>query len=151
MSPPLSSLLRYVDHDLMQNTALHDHPPDNNATCPVCSKHWNAGSTFLPLHPCGHWVHYRCLIWLATKTQSDQKDKCFFCSLQLFEWDGTTALTLAIRTDLAMQDVDVRVGGSWYITSRPSDRETYQADCSTIISIVSGYFFQASAPCTKCI
>jgi hypothetical protein len=60
--PPLPSLLRYVDHDLMQIATLHNSPSEDNATCPVCSKHWNSGSTFLPLHPCGHWMHYRCLI-----------------------------------------------------------------------------------------
>ncbi|KAF1842280.1 uncharacterized protein K460DRAFT_291338 [Cucurbitaria berberidis CBS 394.84] len=163
-SHPLPSLLRYVDHDLMQNIAIHNHPTHFNATCPVCFFQWDtpivtsvsttglpnttphpesaASSTFLPLSPCGHWMHYRCLIWLTTQTGSDAKDKCFVCHKQLFEWDGITALTLATRTGLQLDDHNK--GGNFHPNTRiwtPSDKVEYESECGLIVSLIEVHFF----------
>jgi hypothetical protein len=122
----LPNLLRYVDHDLMQNAAAHDHPPHSNATCMICILPWDSPvplaprlscipqitseptravrSTFLPLTPCYHWVHYRCFIYTTTQTSSDGRDKCFVCRIPLFQWEGLTALTLATRTGLQLEE-----------------------------------------------
>lgn len=117
----IPSLLSYVDHDLVQSTASYNHPPHANATCPVCFNQWDtptlagglqsAASAFLPLSPCGHWVHYRCLIRLATKIDDDRKDKCVTCGVQLFVWEGITALTLATRTGLEIDGPPVTETG----------------------------------------
>jgi hypothetical protein len=40
-SRSLPSLLRYLDHDLVQNTASRNHPPHPLAPCPVCLLQWN--------------------------------------------------------------------------------------------------------------
>ncbi|CAO2657134.1 Nn.00g032600.m01.CDS01 [Neocucurbitaria sp. VM-36] len=170
LAPPVStsrslpSLLRYVDHDLMQNAAKHDRPPHFNATCPACFRQWNTPippsigasrlpsttldphsavtSTFLPLSPCGHWIHYHCLIQLTTQPSSALKDKCFTCNTQLFEWDGITALTLATRTGLELHDENK--GGYYHPGTRiwiPSDRAEYEADCALIDLLISQHFF----------
>lgn len=163
VAPPrgLSSLLRFVDHDLMQNVSAHNHPPHPNATCPVCFLRWDSPSTisaatsglhpsapksaaavtstFLPLSPCGHWVHYSCLIWLASQTASDHKDKCPVCHIQLFEWEGITVLTLATRTDLELQD---RRNDSFFQQMyTPSDRVAYESECTLIDTLISYFFF----------
>ncbi|KAH7402890.1 hypothetical protein BKA66DRAFT_404832 [Pyrenochaeta sp. MPI-SDFR-AT-0127] len=160
----LPPLLRYVDHNLMQNVSAHNRPPHPNATCPVCFLQWDSSpmvtvaaasslrttpkatsviiSTFLPLSPCRHWVHYSCLIWLATQTTSDHKDRCPVCHIQLFEWEGITALTLATRTDLELQDQ--QKDGFFHPISHvytPSDRTAYETECTLIDSLIAHFFF----------
>lgn len=157
---PLPSLLQYVDHDLMKFAAVHNHPPYPQATCPVCffqwdipyvhlgndghkntiEKHLPVRSTFLPLSPCGHWLHYRCLIWVACQN-SEHKDKCFFCNIQLFEWDGISVLTLATRTNLEVQDeMDA---GNFDLTMSVqivSDKAEYESQCQFIDTLISCRF-----------
>ncbi|KAF2658549.1 hypothetical protein K491DRAFT_565479, partial [Lophiostoma macrostomum CBS 122681] len=104
--PPLPSLLRYVDNYLLRNAHLHNHPPNPAAVCPICRYQHDQAlvpSTFLPLWPCNHWVHYRCLIWHATRL-SAARDKCPCCNTPLFIWEGMTALTLATRTSLEFEN-----------------------------------------------
>ncbi|KAF1938320.1 hypothetical protein EJ02DRAFT_354738 [Clathrospora elynae] len=154
---PLPSLLRYVDHDLMQDAAAHDQPLDLNAICPICLLQWDtpiattvdtAGlshlvsqptpaikSTFLPLSPCGHWLHYRCFIWHTAQTGNPDKNKCFVCRTPLYEWDGMTALTLATRTGLELQDQ------TQDRYPYDNDREAYEAECVFIDSIINRHFF----------
>jgi hypothetical protein len=152
-SPGLPSLLRYVDNNLMRNYALHNHPPHPIPLCSICAgvgsmpviptEKGNAASssTFLPLSPCGHWVHYRCFIWLATMNDG-RRNKCCVCDTRLFGWDGINALTLAKRTGLKLDD-----------NTRPSfqhnkfgafkliDRMAYEAECATIDSVIHNQFF----------
>jgi hypothetical protein len=144
--PP--SLLRYVDGDLMRTAAAHNCPPHPAATCSVCHKQWDAPinphqysspsaattSTFLPLLPCGHWIHYRCLVWLATQYHA-RKDTCYECGIQLFQWEGITALTLATRTGLNMED-GYRGG-----LLKMSDRAEYEHECAKIQSLIHAQFF----------
>lgn len=146
---PLPTLLRYIDNDLMRSASKHNHPPDPKAICTICYYPWDtpincfqAGlngqapvhTKFLPLSPCGHWVHYRCLIWLATKDVS-HRDKCSTCGTQLFHWEGITTLTLATRTGLSMSSSTTN-------SSTPfSDNIAYDKDCATITSIIHATFF----------
>lgn len=142
--PPrnLPSLLQYVDGILMKGKNRHDHPPYAAQSCASCSVQWdnvNIPSTFLPLSPCNHWIHYRCLIWLATR-DSPHNDKCPVCRRQLFEWDGINALTLATRTSVPM-------GNGPFITSIPgthpqpsTDRTEYEAECQLIEDLIDQRF-----------
>jgi hypothetical protein len=148
--PPrvLPSLLRFVDGDLMQTATAHNRPPHPAATCSVCLKQWDAPnipheadripapntSTFLPLSPCGHWIHYRCLIWRATQDHG-QRNKCHECGIQLFQWEGITALTLATRTGLNMGD-GYRGG-----LSNMSDCAEYEYECAKMHSLIHAHFF----------
>ena len=142
----LPSLLRYTDHDLMQNAALHNHPPHPTARCPICQNLWNAShtestppSTFLPLSPCNHWLHYRCLIQLACDPSSPFKDKCPICHTQLYTWDAITALTLATRTGLYMCDTNPHGGSNF--TPGASDAAAYEAECAGIDALIRRAFF----------
>jgi len=153
----LPSLLRYVDNDLMQNSALHNQPPHPASTCGICFQLWNAPvistqsgcdattSTFLPLSPCGHWVHYRCFIWLATMSDG-RRNKCCTCDTRLFEWDGITALTLATRTELDLDD-NTRAGfhHEKFGVFKAADRRAYEAECALIDSTIHAHFFATLA------
>ncbi|KAH9868761.1 hypothetical protein J1614_007833 [Plenodomus biglobosus] len=157
----LPSLLRYVDHHIMQAAALHNRPPHQDAKCPVCTSDWNASipwpnvvntaisnsaraatvSTFLPLTPCQHWVHYRCLIVRACDTPNPSRDKCPVCNMQLYEWDGMTALTLATRTGLTLVDTNPRgrlIPASQTNTSQfqPSDTVAFVTECLVIDNLI---------------
>lgn len=104
-SPPLPSLIRYVDNHLLCDKTLHDNPPDKNATCPICHYvHDKAPikTTFLPLSPCGCWVHYRCFIWHATRDTLIH-DHCPTCNTELFQPEGIIATILTARTSLELQ------------------------------------------------
>ncbi|KAF2026982.1 hypothetical protein EK21DRAFT_31717, partial [Setomelanomma holmii] len=157
----LPSLLRYVDHDLMRNSAAHNHPPSSHATCNICLKPWNSTidpaylngtseaapsqysvtTTFLPLEPCGHWVHYTCLIWLATRSH-DRKGKCPTCGMQLFEWEGITALTLATRSSLNIATfVSRAIKERGQPPSLRSDMAVYEMDCEVIETMIHSQFF----------
>lgn len=158
-TPPrtIPSLLRFVDHDLMQRAPIHDHPRYSHSSCTICDCPWNTPAvlcessdnpsdharpvpiTFLPLWPCGHWVHYRCLIWRATQ-QTDSKDKCPECNVQIFQWEGITTLTLATRTELDMND------GS---TSSYTDEKMYEGECATIEALIHSHFFAELARPSK--
>lgn len=146
---PVPSLLRYVDTELVQSASKHNHSPDPSATCTICWYPWDTPinatkdglnvqkpvrTTFLPLSPCGHWVHYRCLVWLAT-TNSHQRAQCTVCGTQLFHWEGITALTLATRTGLVMEDSNSDPKHIW------SDTTAYEADCATIDRLIHENFF----------
>ncbi|KAH7073266.1 hypothetical protein FB567DRAFT_611494 [Paraphoma chrysanthemicola] len=160
MPNALPSLLRYVDNYLMRKAAEHNHPPGYHAACNICYKPWNAPTdpsyfanvpiaapgqnsvtTFLPLEPCGHWVHYTCLIWHATRSQ-DGRDKCTACGVQLFQWEGITALTLATRTNLntetMMSGAFLQLGGD---AAKISDMAEYERECDTIEAIINAHFF----------
>ncbi|KAH7406294.1 hypothetical protein DE146DRAFT_676815 [Phaeosphaeria sp. MPI-PUGE-AT-0046c] len=141
---PIPSLLRYVDNELMQSASKHNRPADPRAICTICYYLWDTPlngikdglngqtpihSTFLPLSPCGHWAHYRCLIWLATKNIA-QRDKCTVCGTQLFHWEGIAALTLATRTGLTMED-----------DTSCSEAAAYEKDCAAITSLIHSTFF----------
>lgn len=145
---PLPSFLRYVDNDLMLNVADFDNPMDPDATCTICHLPWDTPpinytqasmsdikpmrTTFLPLSPCRHWVHYRCFIALATKN-SPQRDKCAECGTQLFQWEGITVLTLATRTGLLMENNDPK-----FIATHAKH---YEVDCVTIVQTIHEQFF----------
>lgn len=142
---PLPSLLRYVDNELMLSVANHNNPLDPEAFCTICRLPWETPpinmlqegmgdqkttyTTFLPLSPCGHWVHYRCFISLTTRDRL-QHDKCVECGTQLFHWEGITTLTLAARTWLAMEDNGYR-----------SNARLYEEDCATMESIIHEKFY----------
>jgi len=156
----IPSLLRFVDHDLIQDAAAHNRPPPHaKATCTICSKDWDSRgwipskspaacssdplaitSTFLSLPPCGHWAHYRCLIWQATRNNQQQRDKCAACGIQLFVWEGITALTLAARTKLDMEDTQL------FATS---DAASLDAENTIIDGLVHAQFFAALAQPSK--
>ncbi|KAH7078737.1 hypothetical protein BKA63DRAFT_409607 [Paraphoma chrysanthemicola] len=156
----LPSLLRYVDNHLMRKAAEHNRPPGYHVACNICYKPWNAPvdpsylatvsiaapgqssvTTFLPLEPCGHWVHYTCLIWHATRSL-DGRDKCTACGVQLFQWEGITALTLATRTNLntetMMNGVLLQPGLD---PTKISDMAEYERECDTVESIIHAHFF----------
>lgn len=130
----LPSLLQYVDNRLVQDRCRHDHPAYASQRCVSCDVQWDnvsIPSTFLPLSPCNHWIHYRCLIWLATRNNS-LKDKCPACKRRLFEWDGISALTLATRTSLPMdnqQFTNVYAGTQAWVSS---DRAEYEQESQFI-------------------
>ncbi|KAF1828854.1 hypothetical protein BDW02DRAFT_473363, partial [Decorospora gaudefroyi] len=138
---PLPSLLRYTDHDLMANAHIHNQPPNPHATCPICMLSWYrpipsttnmtsqssataTRSTFLPLTPCGHWLHYRCLI--QQTTHQPAKTTCPTCHTPLYAHEGITVLTLTTRTRLAPPGL--------------TDPNLH-TDLSTIDAIVSHHFF----------
>jgi hypothetical protein len=152
---PLPSLPHYVDVELMKTSAHHDRPTHPGATCCICFYQWDTPinssrngltnqpalySTFLPLSPCNHWVHYRCLIWLASKSDPQVRDECPQCHTRLFQWEGITTLTLATRTGIDMEDNNT--GGK--LTSNTftgSDRAWYESDCAVIESLIHAQFF----------
>jgi hypothetical protein len=163
-SHALPSLLRYVDVELMRSAAYHDQPTHSGATCCICFYQWNTPltatrngltsqpaitSTFLPLSPCRHWVHYRCLIWLASKNDVYNRDKCPHCHTTLFKWEGITALTLTTRTGIDMEDSNK--GGSIVSGSfSSSDKAQYESDCAVIESIIHAQFFAHLSKLSKC-
>jgi hypothetical protein len=137
----------------MQNTALHDQPITRYATCCICKRQWdstpnltsnpadaNITSTFLQLSPCGHWAHYRCLIWLATRTDA-RHNYCPACNTLLYHWEGITALTLAARTNIPMDSIP---GTHFFLPAYtafpPSSLQVYISDCETIKSVVEELF-----------
>jgi hypothetical protein len=154
-SRTLLSLLHYVDVQLMTSVAYHDHPTHPGATCCICFYQWDIPingsrngissqpalfSTFLPLSACSHWVHYRCLIWLASRSDPQSRDKCPQCHTRLYQWEGIAALTLATRTGIEMEDNNT--GGTLTSTSFDgSDRAWYESDCVVIESIIQAQFF----------
>jgi hypothetical protein len=148
------SLLRFVDHDLMQSAPVHNHPRHPTSACSICLRQWDAqpdapnsssppssnpfaaASAFVPLYPCGHWVHYRCLIWRATR-HTLEHDKCAACGVQLFVWEGITALTLATRTGLDMEDAAATQ------PKAPSDLADYETECGAIDLLIHAQFHAA--------
>jgi hypothetical protein len=79
---------------------------------------------------------------LAAQTDSANKNKCYVCLTPLFEWDAVTALTLAVRTGLELQEshkncyLDPNTGKYTF-----SDREAYEEECSFIDSLITRQFF----------
>ena len=140
---PLPSLLQYTDTLLMRSTHLHNNPPDSIRACISCRSVWDNAkipSTFLPLSPCGHWIHYRCLIWLATRDDAHH-DRCPACKVVLFEVDGMGALTLAARTRVPMGDRALRVQEG----RGRGDRAEYEEQCEMIERVIEGGFFRELA------
>ncbi|CAI6336160.1 unnamed protein product [Periconia digitata] len=111
-APPsdgLPSLLKYVDSYLMRAHGMFDLPPSPlYTTCRICQRLGHKCpefSTFLPLTPCGCWVHYRCFIRRACQPFRDLAGyRCPGCGITLFIWEGITALTLLTRTGLDIPD-----------------------------------------------
>ncbi|KAF2641757.1 hypothetical protein P280DRAFT_284169 [Massarina eburnea CBS 473.64] len=141
----LPSLLRYVDRDLMHARAKHNRPPDEGATCLLCTRAHDGcleGSTFLPLVPCGCWMHYRCFV-NSTGLQRDH-GCCPLCHLPLFEWEGVTVLMLLTRTGLTMQDGHLTPAGNYFDEytnlSVYSDRTAYETDCAHIWNAIDRQF-----------
>lgn len=153
----LPSLLRYVDFELMQNVTFHDQIPNPYATCCICTRQWTQPanltqdaenpqaaitSTFLPLSPCGHWAHYRCLIWLSTRNDA-RRNTCPACNTLLYHWEGIAALTLATRTGIPMDSIPASLFHlPPYTAYTVSARMAYETDCTTIASIIEKQFFQ---------
>ncbi|KAF2823205.1 hypothetical protein CC86DRAFT_421972 [Ophiobolus disseminans] len=151
------SLLRFVDNTLMQSAPIHNRPRHAHDICSICFRQGveqkivsdngrgssmnvpAVTSTFLPLWPCGHWVHYRCLIWRATRTNAE-KDKCPVCNIQLYQWEGITALTLATRTRIDMEDI-VKVKSADLTPLAHSDEVEFATECATIDSLIHANFF----------
>jgi hypothetical protein len=144
---PLPSLLRYVDNHLVRSKYMHDKPPDRYARCGVCHYVYNKAPTatvFLPLSPCGCWIHYRCFIWRATRNEANH-DCCPLCKTKLYEWEGITAITLATRTGLEMEDV------KYLAPQRYTDGDTgqlvyshlseYYAECTHIEAVINVQFY----------
>jgi hypothetical protein len=135
----LPSLLQYVDHELPKTSASHNQPLHARSACNICYLSWDAPintldastssepavqTTFLPLSPCGHWVHYRCLIHAALRGYST----CNVCGTQLFAWEGITTLVLGMRTGLLMEDKVYDV--------ESSDSRHYEEDCETVENLI---------------
>lgn len=136
---PLPSLLQYTDTILMRTSHLHNNPPDSIRACTSCRSVWDNAkipSTFLPLSPCGHWIHYRCLIWLATRDDKHH-DKCPACKVVLFEVDGVGALTLAARTNVPMGDRALRLQEG---RGRGDDEAEYEEQCEMIEGVIRDRF-----------
>jgi len=144
--PTLPSLLQYVDHVLMRHKDQHNKPPQYAQKCTICSIQWDkAGipSTFLALS-CGHWVHYRCFIELATR-EGLHKGLCYTCNTPLYEWDGINTLTLAIRTDIPMwKDKTTAISPSTYALVT-SDHDAYEQECGFIEKTIERRFFKQLA------
>lgn len=141
----LPSLLQYVDRILMRDKKQHDNPPHPEQKCTSCSIQWDKvsiPSTFLPLSPCGHWIHYRCFIELAIRGGGPQEGRCYACDTSLYEWDGISTLTLATRTDLPMKnDEATAISPSTYALVI-SDHDEYEQECEVIEKTIDQRFFQ---------
>jgi hypothetical protein len=144
---PLPSLLQYVDHVLMRHKAQHNKPPHPAQKCTICSIQWDKASipsTFLTLSPCGHWVHYRCLIELATHG-GPHKGSCNTCNTPFYEWDGINTLMLAGRTNVPIQkDQTTAISSSTYALVA-SDRDAYEQECDFIEKTIERRFFKQLA------
>ena len=142
--PTMPSLLQYVDHVLMRHKDQHNKPSHHAQKCTICSKNWDKASipsTFLALSPCGHWVHYRCFIELATR-EDLHKGSCYTCNTPLYEWDGINTLTLASRTSIPMwKDRTTAINPSMYALVT-SDRDAYEQECEFIENTIERRFFK---------
>ncbi|KAF2255166.1 hypothetical protein BU26DRAFT_388838, partial [Trematosphaeria pertusa] len=143
----LPSLLRYVDHDLIRDTSLHNKPPTPDAMCRICGHQHNLApisTTFLPLTPCGCWIHYRCFIWWVTRV-TETRASCPICGIKLAEWDGIGALTLATRTGFDMQDVQFAPYACYTDVDTQfvvnSDSTEYICECQLIEQLIGKHFF----------
>lgn len=166
------SLLRYTDNLLMQNAALHNQPPPLTPPCPICQTPWNETttlsspnppSTFLPLTPCNHWLHYRCLISRACDPSHPLKNHCPTCHTQLYTWDAITALTLATRSGIHLLDTNnlpafhpsissssssssnTNTNSTTLTATTLSDTAAYEADCALIVTLIHHAFFEQLA------
>lgn len=142
LSKTLPSLLQYTNSILIRDESRHNHPPFAVLTCVGCNVHWDnvkIPSTFLSLSSCNHWIHYRCLIWLATR-EDPTRNQCPVCKTQLFEWDGISALTLATRTNLSMNDKQY-IAMNEIQDSVTSYRREYEQECNYIETAINQHFF----------
>ncbi|KAH7119893.1 hypothetical protein B0J11DRAFT_570304 [Dendryphion nanum] len=133
----LPPFMTYVDKHLASGHAFHGRPPHPDMKCPICNDTASGPpihSIFLPLSPCGHWVHFYCFVWHVARMYQPTRDKCPACMTQLFLWDGINVLTIAARVNMEMEQRDF---------SRPyldqsllrvikNDRQEYEADCEVI-------------------
>jgi hypothetical protein len=139
----LPSMMRYLDFHL-NATRVYGQHPHPQATCPICHFPHDqspVATTFETLPPCQHQVHYRCLIWWVTRL-NPARDKCPFCYIPLFKWDGVSALTLAARIGLQLENGIFaahtgRLKGLWYVDEETriqcdSDQSEYESDCKWI-------------------
>lgn len=141
---PLPSLLQYVDHVLMRDNDRHNRPPRSAQKCIRCNIQWDRviiPSTFLSLSPCGHWIHYRCLIELAIYDGSSHEGTCCACNTPLFEWDGINTLTLAVRTNLPINNEHVAMINT--DTHKPiiTGESDYELECDFIDKTIERRFF----------
>lgn len=146
-STPLPSLLQYVDHILMRDKGRHDRPPHAAQKCISCNVRWDKArvpSTFLPLSPCNHWTHYRCLIELAIRAGL-HKGRCYACNTPLYEWDGINTLTLARRTNLPMNDDQATMTKPSTHSLAISDCKDYEQECEFIDNTIERRFFKQLA------
>lgn len=144
---PLPSLLQYVDHVLMRGKDQHDCPPHPAQKCAICSIQWDKASipsTFLALSPCEHWVHYRCLIELATRGGTPG-GTCYTCNTPIYQWDGINTLTLASRTNVPMQEDQTTAMSPNTYALVTSDRDAYEQECDFIEKTIERRFFKQLA------
>ncbi|KAJ4293180.1 hypothetical protein N0V90_008462 [Kalmusia sp. IMI 367209] len=144
----LPSLFRYVDNDLLRVRAVHNRPTNPNAVCHPCIASVNKAiipSTFVPLTPCGCWMHYRCFVFHVTRAIPN-RDRCPTCGIKLFNWEGIAALTLATRTNIEMENVHFSWDQSYAdpLTGHKvtSDESAYISDCALIDSLIVKHFFE---------
>ncbi|KAF2790557.1 hypothetical protein K505DRAFT_194576, partial [Melanomma pulvis-pyrius CBS 109.77] len=137
--------LRYVDNNLMRTVYEHNNPPALSNICTICKFVYNEApidSAYVPLG-CGHWIHYRCLVWNACQ-KTHYKDSCPTCHAKLFEWDGITVLTVAARTGLEIKDKPWARRGVYYDQENKaivsSDEDEYVLECAFIERCIATAF-----------
>ncbi|KAF2877203.1 hypothetical protein BDV95DRAFT_461360, partial [Massariosphaeria phaeospora] len=153
------SLLRYIDSHLLRAVHLYNKPPDPTAVCPICHiqhNHAPVPTSFLPLVPCGHWVHYRCLVARMSQTIDAAKDKCPVCTTPLVLWDGISALTLATRTGLTLPVGQWNAHHAYRDAATglwcDSDATEYAADCAVIEATMARCFYAHAHPAApRCV
>ena len=79
-----------------------------------------------------------------------RRNKCCTCDTRLFEWDGITALTLATRTGLDLDD-NTRSGfhHEKFGAFKAADRRAYEVECAVIDSTIHAHFFATLAKPSK--
>jgi hypothetical protein len=129
----------------MRTFEKHNHPPTTTEQCICCG--WQhdlspIASAFVPL-VCGHWLHYRCLVWNACQLH-DNRDGCPTCYTKIFEWDGMNVLTVATRTGLEIQNHKWAVGKRYWNSNVKrmvaSDKEEYEIECLAIEKCIAGTY-----------
>ncbi|ORY00444.1 hypothetical protein BCR34DRAFT_494569 [Clohesyomyces aquaticus] len=139
---PLPSMMQYTDNHLMKNRHLYGRPPNPDTRCPIELSHGNTRRLFLPLSPCGHWIHYECFVWWITRIHLNQ-DRCPACYIRVFDWDGISALTIATRSNIEMEDSPIRAPYNDSVTGKSifTDSQQYAAECETFEKMIADHFY----------
>lgn len=131
----LPPFMTYIDKHLALGIAMHNKPPDTSTKCGCCRQPQNtSATTFLPLSPCGHWVHYNCLVFRASRANPHIHNRCPVCNLELFAWDGINVLTAAARSYFQMESENLAYHYYDYdaMMNVKTDSDQYNADCWVI-------------------